>query len=241
MGINLDKKTEAAGIVLTKRKLTNPPSCEVGVAIDISGSMQDEYRDGIVQDVAERLFALAMRFDLDKKLDVWTYDDAEPTYVGPVVLDNIENFVKNEIINNGSVKKWGGTNYAPALRAIRDHYFTGTKKVTKSGGFFGMFKKETVEETGGAANGSPVLLFFITDGENFDHDSFEKILRELRTQNIYIQIVGIGNANLRYVNRVADAEPNVGFCQITDVRKLTDEQMMEMVVTEEFAGWIKKF
>lgn len=101
------------------------------------------------------------------------------------------------------------------------------------------------------ANGTPKLVnedYFVffnhlktTDGENNDTAKFQNILRYFRSKNIYIQIVGIGNANLSYVKQIADAEPNVGFCQIADVRKLSDEQMMEQLVQTEFVEWIKKF
>lgn len=240
MAIDLGKKTAAAGIVLAKRNLPNPPACEVGVALDISGSMRDEYQDNIVQDVAERIFALSMRFDKDQKLDVWTYDDREPSYIGSVVVSNVEDYVKKNIVNNSSINKWGGTDYAPVLKMIDTHYFGGTT-VKESSGFLGMFKKKTVETSGGASGGAPVLLFFITDGENSDRREFESTMQGLRSKNIYVQIVGVGNANLSYVERVANAEPNVGFCQIRDVRALSDEQMMEKIVTTEFVDWIKKF
>ena len=43
MAVSLDKKIEAAKVVLTKRQLLTPPQVDVALAIDISGSMQDEY------------------------------------------------------------------------------------------------------------------------------------------------------------------------------------------------------
>ena len=80
---------------------------------------------------------------------------------------------------------------------------------------------------------------FITDGDNNDHDEFEKTLKQLRSDNIYIQMVCIGNDNFSYAKRVADAEPNVGFCEIRNVKALTDEQMMEKLVSDEFVNWAK--
>lgn len=224
MGIELKK--QAATVVLTKRGLTSPPGAQVGLAIDISGSMNDEYRDGIVQDVVERCLALAMSFDLDKKLDVWTFDNGAD-YIGSVNEGQIDGFVHRDIMNNGKISKWGGTSYGPVLSII-DKFFFGS-----SSGLFGMFAKKPSKD--------PVFIMFITDGENSDTAKFQAILRDFRSKNIYIQIVGIGNANLSYVKQIADAEPNVGFCQIADVRKLSDEQMMEQLVQTEFVEWIKKF
>jgi len=221
MGIELKK--QAAGIVLAKRNLTNPPPSRVGMCIDISGSMQDEYRDGIVQDIAERCLALAMRFDSDKQLDVWTFNNSY-SYVGTVEEAQVDGYVRREILDNRSVDKWGGTDYAPVLRAVEKKFFNG--------GTFSMFKK---------TDNSPVFLMFITDGDNGDRGAFESVLKDFRSKNIYIQIIGIGDNGFGYVEKVANAEPNVGFCRIQNVRKLSDEAMMELLVQDEFVTWIKQF
>src|SRR5690606_28089452 len=71
-GISLKKKT--ATIVLEKKKLTGV-SARVGVVLDISGSMRKLYKEGVVQDVVERVLAVASQFDDDGELDVWVYDN----------------------------------------------------------------------------------------------------------------------------------------------------------------------
>lgn len=227
MGINLEKKKEAAGIVLAKRKIVTPPACEVGVAIDISGSMSSEYRDGVVQEIVERILALAMRFDQDGKLDFWTFSSGQD-YIGTVSEDQVEDYVRRKVLNNPLVSKWGGTEYGPVLKNIYDKYFGSGK------GFMSLFGK-------GKKTEQPVIVFFVTDGENSDHSDFERLLKDFRTKNIYIQIIGVGGASLNYVKKIAEQEPNVGFDQIYDVRKLSDEEMIEKMITQEFADWIKKF
>lgn len=232
MGIELKK--QAAKIVLTKRNLVSPPNAEIAFAIDISGSMQDEYRDGLVQEIAERILALGMNFDTDKKIDVWTFNRSS-SYVGSCSEDKVDGFVKREILNNPKIDKWGGTSYTPVLKAIDSHYFGGIANNVKS--FFGFGKKEAPASTAKA----PVIVYFITDGSNDDKRDFEAIMKDFRSKNIYVQIVCVGNDDFSYVNRVADAEPNVGFCQIKDVKRISDEGMMEMLVSNEFVDWIKTF
>lgn len=227
MAIDLSKKKEAVGIVLTKRNLINPPSCEVGVAIDISGSMQHEYSSGTVQEIVERILALALRFDQDGKLDFWTFANGKD-YIGTVSEDQIENYVQRKVLNNPLVTKWGGTDYSPVLSDIYNKYFGSGK------GFMSIFGK-------GKKTTSPVIIFFITDGENSDRSEFEKLLKDFRSQNVYIQIIGIGRASLHYVKKIAEQEPNVGFDQIFDVSSLSDEQMIEKMIPQEFADWVKKF
>ena len=164
MAIDLAKKKEAAGIVLTKRNIVSPPACEVGVAIDISGSMSHEYENGTVQEIVERILALAMRFDLDGKLDFWTFSSGKD-YIGTVSEDQAENYVKRKVLNNPLVSKWGGTDYAPVLKDIYDKYFGGGK------GFMSIFGR-------GKKTEQPVIIFFITDGENSDRPEFEQLVAQ---------------------------------------------------------------
>lgn len=224
MTVSLDKKIEAAKIVLTKRNLLTPPQVDVALAIDISGSMQTDYTRGVVQEITERCLALAMNFDVDKKLDVWTFSTGAQ-YVGEVTEKQFDGYVQREILNNSRITKWGGTNYAPVLKLVRDKFFGNT-----GGGIMSFFKKK---------NNTPVFLMFITDGDNFDHDEFEKTLVQYRSEKVYVQMICIGNDDFSYAERVADAEPNVGFCKIGAVSALSDEQMMEKLIGEEFVSWAK--
>lgn len=229
---NIDLKKKAVEIVLTKRQLPTPPSCDVALAVDISGSMSNEYRDGLVQDVVERCLAIATKFDQDGKMDVWTFNNSS-SYVGTVTEKQIDGFVQRDIVNNPRVDKWGGTSYAPVLSQINEHFFGATKKTGFFGGLFG--KKEAEPKS------NPVFVMFITDGENNDNAQFIKLLNEFRSRNIYIQIVGIGDGDLTSVQQTAEDEPNVGFCQIINVRGVSDELMIEQLVQQEFVDWIKKF
>lgn len=48
---------------------------QVVVAMDYSGSMQYEYRDGTVQRLTEKLFPLALEFDDNGELDFYLFDN----------------------------------------------------------------------------------------------------------------------------------------------------------------------
>ncbi len=80
---SISLKKETAKLVLTKRNLLTPPAVDVALAIDISGSMQRNYTNGVVQEIVERCLALALQFDLDKKLDVFTFNK-DSQYVGSI-------------------------------------------------------------------------------------------------------------------------------------------------------------
>ena len=233
--INLVKKTE---IVLQKRGITPVPS-QVALAVDISGSMADEYQSGIVQAVVERCLAVAMKFDSDQLLDVWVFDD-EYSYAGQATQSSIEDFVRREILSNQDVKKWGGTAYAPVLGAIQAHYYgTEAKKASKLGRLFGA-KDKAAEAAKQDVGSMPLMILLITDGENCDQQEFENLLRALRARRVYIQFVGIGNSDLSYLESVADAEPNAGFVQLRELKGIDDEALLGALISPEFSNWIAK-
>lgn len=233
--IDLVKKTE---IVLKKRGIAPIPS-QVALAIDISGSMRDEYRDGIVQKVVERCLAVAMKFDVDKLLDVWVFSDGCHA-IGQVREDSIQRFVRREIVDNPRVRKWGGTAYAPVMTAIRQHYYgEAGKKAGLLGKLFGARDQAgspAVQDVGD----TPVMILLITDGENSDPAAFAEALSVLRARRAYVQFVGIGNADLHYLEGVAEAEPHAGFVMLREFRNIDDEQLLEALLSPEFARWIAR-
>ncbi|MCW7539326.1 VWA domain-containing protein [Aquabacterium sp. A7-Y] len=233
--INLVKKTE---IVLQKRGITPVPS-QVALAVDISGSMRDEYQAGIVQAVVERCLAVAMKFDSDQLLDVWVFDDGHG-YVGQATMNSIDGFVAREIVANGTLKKWGGTAYAPVLQSIQAHYYgTEGKKASKLGRLFGA-KDKAGEVARQAVGEQPLMILLITDGENMDREAFEATLQALRSRRAYVQFVGIGNSDLSYLEAVAEAEPNAGFVQLRQLRGIEDETLLGALISPEFSKWIGK-
>ena len=135
--IDLSKKVE---VVLAKRNLTNVKA-HVGVAMDISGSMQKLYTNGTVQLTMDRLLAVACKFDDNQTLDAWTFSNGYDA-ISPITPDLFSSYVKQHILDNKKVTKWGGTNYAPVIQAAIEHYgFERTATPASGGGFFGMFKK----------------------------------------------------------------------------------------------------
>ncbi len=231
--IDLKKKTR---IVLEKRALPQPPRCRVGLCIDISGSMHNEYQDGLVQETVDRLLAIAGTFDDNGEMEVWTFNQK---YSTPPVAKAADfgNYVKKAILDNPNVNKWGGTNYAPVMNAVLDTYFRGERVVTSSG-FLGMFKK--TEQRAARDTHIPALCLFITDGDNSDEAEAERILREARQYPVYWQLVGIGtDTDFHFIKKMADDLPNAGFCHFPNL-KISDEAIYEALLTIELCDWLRK-
>lgn len=212
-GISLKKK--AATIVLEKKKLTGV-TARVGVVLDISGSMRRLYKEGVVQEVVERVLAVASQFDDDGELDVWIYDNefsrlpgaTEATFMG---------YVEKNILSNDSVHKFGRNDEPKVMEDV--------------------IRKYTAEEP----SDEPVFLVFINDGGC--KPGIKKFVVESSGQPIFWQFVGIGDSNfdvLRKLDtmggRVVD---NANFFHLDDISQVSDAELYDQLLNE-FPMWLKE-
>lgn len=224
MKINLEKRAANVGIILTKKEINNIP-CQVKLAIDRSGSMDNLYRNNIVQDIVERVLAVGMNFDIDKSIDVWAFT-TDSFKIASATYDNIENYVRSEITSKISS---GGTAYSPVIRDIIN------SSVPKSNFISKLFNRSTPVV-------SPTLGIFITDGEALDTEQTEKLIADSLDKNIYWCLLGIGtDSDFGFLEYLGDKYPNVGFFSIKDVASASDETLYSGLLTDEFAAWVKKF
>lgn len=212
-GISLKKK--AATIVLEKKKLTDV-SARVGIVLDISGSMRKLYNEGVVQEVVERVLAVASQFDDDGELDVWVYDNefsrlpsaTEATFMG---------YVEKNILSNAGVHKFGRNDEPKVMEDV--------------------IRKYTKQEPGD----EPVFLVFINDGGC--KPGIKKFIVESSDKPIFWQFVGIGDSNfdvLRKLDtmggRVVD---NANFFHVDDISQVSDEELYDNLLNE-FPMWLKE-
>ena len=248
MAIDLLKKK--VGIVLEKRKLPQV-TCEVKFALDISGSMQGLYNDGTVQNLTDRLLAVASRFDDNGEMEVWTFTDNFDE--APTVTESMhEGYIDKHILRNSEIYKWGGTSYSPVMMDIIEKSFTEETKTTKTveqkpgflGRLFGAKTVTTEVESWAISNRQPefpIFVPFVTDGDNSDHAETERTIQMCADKNIYWLMVGIGRESFSWLKRIADKYPNVGFVKIENLEKISDEDFYMQLLNEEFCAWVKKF
>lgn len=241
--IDLSKK---AKIVLEKKNLGGIQA-EIVFAIDRSGSMDDEYRDGTVQELIGRLLAIGMNMDINKQIEVFQFDTTS-RYVGTASADNHTNFVKNNRMTAN-----GGTKYAPVMKAIIDKNGTplstgSTSSESKKGLLGGLFGKKSIESAPAAIQEikpqqHPTFVFFITDGTNSDTGEAERVIRESSNQPIFWQFVGIGRESFDFLQKLDDLKgryvDNADFFKIQDIKKISDEELYEKLLTE-FPDWLKE-
>ncbi|MDP3838556.1 MAG: TerD family protein, partial [Methylococcales bacterium] len=97
--IDLAKK---ASVSLEKYQLQETIA-RVGLVLDASGSMMNQYRTGKVQEVINRLLPLAVHFDDDAALDVWAFS-SNTIALPPATLNNYADFIDS---TEGGWRDWG--------------------------------------------------------------------------------------------------------------------------------------
>src|SRR4051812_26480201 len=116
--LNLQKSAQALRLNLAKRGIVAPPQADLAFNMDVSGSFEDEHRDGLTQTLLTRLVPWGMVFDPDKKLDVFTFSDGPDHvhHVGDITEATVDSYIENRII--GRVPGWcRGTDYSYVLEA----------------------------------------------------------------------------------------------------------------------------
>ena len=122
---------------------------KVCLCLDISGSMRALYKSGAVQAFADRILALACRFDDDGEIDVFLFGE-EVHQPAPMNLANSQNYIR-DLIQRYPLES--DTKYGAAMEAIRCHYFPDARGQQRQTPFRAQL---------------PVYVMFLTDGSTSD-------------------------------------------------------------------------
>jgi hypothetical protein len=232
--IDLSKK---ATISLTKKGL-NGETARVGLALDISASMEERYRKGTVQKVTERSLALGMNFDDNGAADVFLFGSNDYT-VGEIKRENFYEFVNREIYSRYELE--GSTRYSGVMIRIIEHYFPGAITYKKSG-FLGI-KKEMVIDSSKYQKQEPVYMMFVTDGNCHDGDETTEVITKAAELGIFFQFVGVGNEKFTFLKELDNLDgrfiDNANFFQVKDIDKTSDDDLYDSLLGE-FPSWLKE-
>ena len=222
MTIDMSKHKENLETVLidmSKSGKTNMANhtARVAIAMDYSGSMSNMFANGSVQDVITRLLPIALKFDDNGELESWLFSNSFER-MKPVTISNYENYVKKVMLN--ARMSMGGTNYSPVLKDMV-HYYKNIQPSTV-----------------------PAFIIFITDGDNWDEEETNVIVRELSNYNIFVQFVGIGTGStFNYLKSLDDMpgrkHDNTGFIAVKDMNKMDDKQLYNEML-RQYNDWLNK-
>ena len=225
-----------AGVSLQKVGL-HAHRAKVCLCLDISGSMGRLYRDGLVQQFAERILALGCKIDDDGEIDVFLVGKHvhQPE---PMALNNCTTYVRNAIDHHPLE---GDTRYGRAMEAIRAFYFPDAR-----GG----------ERSRPHRADLPVYVMFVTDGGTSDQATTEKQLRWASNEPIFWQFMGIGKgrkSKSKFLAAFADSDfpflekldelggrliDNANYFSVSSPDEHSDADLYDLLMTE-YPGWLK--
>lgn len=232
MAVSLDKiERSAPGLVSLVKEASatldsaglGGQAAKVALCLDYSGSMNALYKNHTVQRLAERVLALGTQFDDDGAIDVFLFDSGA-TYAGELTIENYQGGVDR--LTAG--RRMGTTNYAAAMKLVREHY---------SGGKKGLFHRKAT----GPAD-LPAYVLFLTDGAPDSKSAATKQLVEASHEGIFWQFIGVGGADFSYLHRLDEEVPgrlidNANFFEVADLARTSDQDLFAKMLTE-FPGWI---
>lgn len=237
MGINLDKSVKEVKIVLEKIGFTE--KVQVALVLDISGSMSGLYRQGAVQELVERALAIGINMDADQEIDVYLFG-ARAHHAAPAYRTNIEGFVKKEILNKFDLE--GSTLYTPVMKMVAKSFgHMDTSVATPKVGFMSKLfgKSEPVVKEAPL----PTVVFFVTDGDNFDQRETEAFIRHISDRPIFWQFIGIGGSSFSFLESLDELSgrtiDNANFFDAGDISSISDNILYSRILTE-LPSWHKE-
>ncbi|HSI47425.1 MAG TPA: VWA domain-containing protein [Ideonella sp.] len=239
--LNLQKSQASLQLCLQKAGVTQPPVVDMAFLLDVSGSFEDEHREGITNDLLTRLVPWGLTFDPDKKLDVITFSHSAASVfeVGAVTADNYQGYVGREIV--AKVPGWcGGTDYSHALeQALRGFGWLKGAEPGLLGKLFGRKAEVKAKKRS--------LVVMVTDGENNDHARTRQVLRESqqRGDEVYFLFLGISNqpGQFGFLEAIGDEFDNTGFLAVTNLRHFvaqSDDELNQSLLLPELLTWLKR-
>lgn len=229
--LNLSKSEiqNTVSLVLTKRNIPNPPKSAVKVFFDTSGSFQYAWNDGTVAMLADRVLAVANRFDDNGELDIFHFN-SDVFEVGSAAFDSVDaaKWVNENILKARRNELWRGTEFGPIIEAVR----TAPPKKSLLGGLFG-------RKAAPAAAG-PVLVYIVTDGDNMDAAAANSLFAQTENTNLYFMFINVDTL-AESAKRYADRYNHVGYVFIPKLRDADDVALVEALVTDEFTTWRGRF
>ena len=241
--IDLLKKT--AKLSLDKAGI-GPHRARVGLALDVSASMERMYRDETVTAVCAQILGLALNFDDDGDIEVFSFG-SDDRIIGTLKAKDFERaaaWVLKEI--GGSLQ--GSTNYAGVINRAVGHYFgqealPGGKPAKRNGGSFdfGIYRAEPGEYPTIPCE-TPVYLLFVTDGDNQDKPATREAIINASRLGMYIQFVGVGRGSFQFLKEldglVGRSIDNAGFFSVNNPANIDAGVLYDMML-KEYPAWVK--
>lgn len=254
MAIDLQKSAQTLRVTLAKAGVADLPTADFAFLLDVSGSFDDEHREGITDTLLERLVPWGMVFDPDEKLDVFTFSNgrANAHYAGVVTPANCEGYVRKNIIRKVPGYN-GGTDYSHVIEKALAHF-----------GWKPDDKEEPKRKRPGLVNPNPQehidrefvcveayvrrlsIVALVTDGSNDDQAKTEQVLKDSqkRHDGVFFILLGVSNQTARFpfLDKLAKQFDNVHFVPVDHVRtwvQQDDATLNKALIAQKLIEWLK--
>lgn len=240
--VNLVKR---AAVSLEKKGL-GEHTARVALCLDISGSMVMLYRSGKIQQLAERILALGLRFDDDGEVDTFLFG-RNGHRAESMNLSNVRQYT-SDLLREHPLES--STYYGSAMKLIRRHYFgsDGPRNAPYQDRY-------------------PVYVMFVTDGATFDEDVAREQVRSSSYEPLFWQFMAIGKSSkalgsgggrrrglfggggsssgggreFRFLEELDDMGgrylDNADFFSVEDPAHVSDDELFDLLMTE-YPGWL---
>jgi hypothetical protein len=223
--VNLSKK---ASFSLSKAGLEDVKA-RVALVLDHSYSMSGEYANGSMQNLAERVLALATQLDDNGEVEYFIFDN-NADFLGEIELSNYAGAVDK--LRRGH--QFGGTDYSSGINTVVDHYFGGGARTGRLGKLFG--KKSTDVDTA-----TPVFAIFLTDGATANESGASQAIKDASNHPIFWKFLSIGSDSFRFLEQLDDMPgrrvDNADYKPVGNLSNLKDAQLFDLLL-DEYSTWI---
>ena len=250
MAIDLKKyeqQKDTIKIDLKKKGIDKPPIIRLGGAFDLSGSTQDAFHRGHYEIMAERVMAVAGVLDDNGQMEMFGYSN-DAVRFKDADLNDYGGYVKEHILGEHTLDKWGITHWHAGMSLILRHYFGGgvagpddePEKKGFFGKLFGSKAKAAVEDGEGDPN-APVFMMFLTDGEDSDSSTTARVLRDSQDKPILWVMIGVDlNSSGRHALQELDRTwPNVTFVDVP-LQGISDTELYDKLFTDKAVKFLLK-
>ena len=204
-------------VELEKRNLQNIVA-RVALVLDKSGSMDDSYEDGTVQEIVNKILPIAVQFDDNGDLDFWIYAD--------------------EAERRPSVNM---QNYETAVSSTQKGFFKAIFSSFGIGNNEPVVMKEVIEEY--KNSDLPAYIIFITDGGIYKTEAIKKLLIEASKLPFFWQFVGVRGSNYGILEHLDTMESryidNANFFALDDFKSVSNSELYSRLLNE-FPTWLKE-
>ncbi|MFJ1599361.1 VWA domain-containing protein [Streptomyces sp. NPDC088261] len=207
-------------------------TARVALCLDMSASMSGLYESGRVQALAERVLALALRWDDNGEVDVFPFA-AVAEEAGSMGLADYRG---RTVALHQEAGVGGSTDYGEAIRRVRGRYL-GSEDLRSLPPLADAGAGE-----GEGAVGPPVFVVVVTDGATSEPEVALEQLRSSRYEPVFWQFMAIGEAEEFAFLAELSARPgpyldNLGFFSVRDPRELTDDQLYDLLLAR-YPRWL---